>query len=56
MVLQNLLKERVSIRNLRFILEVLASYGVKHKKVDDLVERVRISLKRQITESLLGSD
>jgi flagellar biosynthesis protein FlhA len=56
LVLQNLLKERVSIRNLRFILEVLASYGVKHKKVDDLVEKVRIALKRQITESLLGSD
>jgi flagellar biosynthesis protein FlhA len=56
LVLQNLLKERVSIRNLRFIVEILASYGVKHKKVDDLVEKVRISLKRQITESLLGSD
>lgn len=56
LVLQNLLKERVSIRNLRFIMEILASYGVKHKKVDDLVEKVRISLKRQITESLLGSD
>lgn len=56
LVLQNLLKERVSIRNLRSILEVLAVYGVKHKKIDDLVERVRISLKRQITESLLGVD
>jgi flagellar biosynthesis protein FlhA len=56
MVLQNLLKERVSIRNLRTILEVLASYGGKHKKIDDLIERVRISLKRQITESLLSGD
>ena len=56
MVLQNLLKERVSIRNLRYILEVLAAYGTKHKRVDDLVERVRSSLKRQITESLIGVD
>ena len=56
MVLQNLLKERVSIRNLRYILEVFAAYGTKHKRVDDLVERVRSSLKRQITESLIGVD
>ncbi len=56
MVLQNLLKERVSIRNLKYILEILAAYGVKHKRVDDLVERVRASLKRQITESLIGAD
>lgn len=56
MVLQNLLKERVSIRNLKYILEILAAYGVKHKRVDDLVERVRVSLKRQITESLIGAD
>ena len=56
MVLQNLLKERVSIRNLKYILEILAAYGVKHKRVADLVERVRASLKRQITESLIGAD
>lgn len=55
-VLQSLLKERVSIRNLRTILEVLASYGLRIKKVDELTEKVRIALKRQITESLSAAD
>lgn len=55
-VLQNLLREKISIRNLRSILEVLASYGVQLKDVEALTERVRLSLKRQITESLLAPD
>lgn len=55
-VLQNLLRERISIRNLRSILEVLASYGVQSKDVEYLTERVRLSLRRQITESLLAPD
>lgn len=55
-VLQNLLRERISIRNLRSILEVLASYGVQTKDVENLTERVRLSLRRQITESLLAPD
>ncbi|WP_022851726.1 flagellar biosynthesis protein FlhA [Limisalsivibrio acetivorans] len=55
-VLQNLLRERVSIRNLQSILEVLASYGVQNKDVPSLVEKVRYALRRQITESLLAPD
>lgn len=53
-VLQNLLKERVSIRNLQTILEVLASYGTQSKNVDYLTEKVRTALKRQISENLLA--
>lgn len=53
-VLQHLLKERVSIRNLQTILEVLASYGTQSKNVDYLTEKVRTALKRQISENLLA--
>lgn len=56
LVLQSLLREKVSIRNLKTILEVLASYGPKNKKIDFLVQQVRIALKRQLTESLLSGD
>lgn len=55
-VIQNLLKEKVSIRNLQTILEVLASYGTQSKDVDYLTEKVRSALKRQISESLLAPD
>ncbi|MGA1861738.1 flagellar biosynthesis protein FlhA [Deferribacter thermophilus] len=55
-VLQNLLKERVSIRNLPTILETLAAYGVQNKDIEYLTEKVRVALKRQITESLLAAD
>jgi flagellar biosynthesis protein FlhA len=55
-VLQNLLKEKVSIRNLQTILEVLASYGVSNKDVSYLTEKVRLHLKRQITQSLVAAD
>lgn len=55
-VIQNLLKERISIRNLQTILEVLASYGTQSKDVDYLTEKVRSALKRQISESLLAPD
>ena len=55
-VLQNLLHERVSIRNLQTILETLATFGMSQKDVDYLTEKVRFSLRRQITESLLGGD
>jgi len=55
-VLQALLKERVSIRNLQTILEILATYGMQNKHPDFLTERVRAVLKRQITESLLAAD
>lgn len=55
-VLQALLKERVSIRNLQTIMEVLATYGMQNKMPDFLTERVRMILKRQITESMLAAD
>lgn len=47
-VLQGLLREQVSIRNMVVILETLADYGAITKKTDVLVERVRQSLGRQI--------
>ncbi|HIJ72833.1 MAG TPA: flagellar biosynthesis protein FlhA [Candidatus Hydrogenedentes bacterium] len=47
-VLQNLLRERVSIRNLETILEVLADYGARTKDVELLTEYARHALARQI--------
>ncbi len=47
-VLQGLLREQVSIRNMVVILETLADYGPITKKIDVLVERVRQALGRQI--------
>jgi flagellar biosynthesis protein FlhA len=47
-VLHNLLRERVSVRNLETILEVLADYGPRTKDVEVLAEYVRHALARQI--------
>jgi flagellar biosynthesis protein FlhA len=47
-VLQGLLREQVSIRNMVVILETLADYGAVIKKADVLVEKVRQALGRQI--------
>lgn len=55
-VLQNLLRERVSIRDLETILETLAGHAGKTKDIDVLTEQVRQSLSRQITESYRGED
>jgi flagellar biosynthesis protein FlhA len=55
-VLQNLLRERVSIRDLETILETLAVHAGRTKDVDSLTEHVRQSLARQITESYRGTD
>lgn len=55
-VLQALLKERVSIRNLQSIMEVLATFGMQNKAPDYLIEKVRLNLKRQITESMVAAD
>jgi flagellar biosynthesis protein FlhA len=54
-VLQNLLRERVSVRNLQSILETMATFG-SNKDVDYLTEKVRFALRRQINEALLGGD
>lgn len=55
-VLQNLLKERISVRDLQTILEVLADYAPITKDTDLLTEYVRMGLARQITRSHVGND
>ncbi|MDD5065778.1 MAG: flagellar biosynthesis protein FlhA [bacterium] len=55
-ILQNLLKERISVRDMITILETMADYGDKVKNVDLLTEYVRASLKRQITRSFVSEN
>jgi flagellar biosynthesis protein FlhA len=55
-VLQNLLRERVSIRDLETILETLAVHAGKAKDIELLIETVRQSLARQITERYKAGD
>ena len=47
-VMQGLLREQVSIRNMVAIFETLADFGPVTKKTDILVEKVRQALARQI--------
>ncbi len=54
-VLQNLLREGVSIRDLRTILETLAEFGPSTKDPEALTEAARQSLYRTITESIKSS-
>ncbi|MBY0518025.1 MAG: flagellar biosynthesis protein FlhA [Bacteriovoracaceae bacterium] len=54
-VMQNLLRESVSVRDLRTVLETLAEYGTSSKDPDALTEYVRQALYRQITERIKGS-
>jgi flagellar biosynthesis protein FlhA len=49
-VLQNLLREQISIRDLAAIFETLADYSIYTKEPKVLTEYVRQSLTRQITE------
>jgi flagellar biosynthesis protein FlhA len=49
-VLQQLLREQVSIRNVETILEVLVDAGKTHKQTEDLVERVRERLGASICQ------
>ena len=49
-VLANLLRERISIRDLVTIFETLADYGTMTKDTEVLTEYVRHSLSRQITK------
>lgn len=51
-VLQNLLKEQVSIRDLLTIFETLADEGTKNKDADSLTESVRKGLARSISNKL----
>lgn len=47
-VLQRLLSERISVRNLRFIMEALAQWAPREKDVISLVEHVRGAMARYI--------
>ena len=53
-VLQNLLQERVPIRDMRTIAETLAEYGVKSQDPDILTSAVRASLGRLIIHEISG--
>jgi flagellar biosynthesis protein FlhA len=55
-VLQNLLKEQVSIRDLLTIFETLADEGTRSKDPEVLTEAVRKALARTITKKLLSGD
>ncbi|MDA8224147.1 flagellar biosynthesis protein FlhA [Desulfosporosinus sp.] len=55
-VLANLLRERVSIKDMVSILENLADYASVTKDLDRLTEHVRQALARQILQPLLGKD
>ncbi|NUQ34763.1 MAG: flagellar biosynthesis protein FlhA [Planctomycetaceae bacterium] len=55
-VLQNLLRERVSIRDLATIIETLGDYGSRTKDVEVLTEYVRNAISRSICEGLKGAD
>lgn len=53
-VLRNLLRERVSIRNLRAIFEALTEIGAQENNVVILSERLRVGLKNQISQQYAG--
>jgi len=55
-VMQNLIKERVSVRDLLTIVETLADYAVLTKDSDLLTEYVRNKLSRSIISSYVGED
>ena len=55
-ILQNLLRERVSIRDLETILETLAVHAGKTRDVDQLTEIVRRGLARRIIDGYKGPD
>jgi flagellar biosynthesis protein FlhA len=55
-VLQNLLRERVSVRDLLTIVETLADYAPLTKDHDLLTEYVRHKLARSILEPYIGQD
>ncbi len=55
-VLQGLVRERVSVRDLESILEALAEHAGKTRDTEALIEHVRRALGRQIVASYLGPD
>jgi flagellar biosynthesis protein FlhA len=54
LVLQNLLKERVPVRNIRKIAETLAEQGTRSQDPDVLSARVRVALGRSIVQNVAG--
>jgi flagellar biosynthesis protein FlhA len=54
-VLQNLLLERISIRDMRTIAETLAEYGSKSQDPDILTSTVRVALGRSIVHDISGA-
>ncbi len=55
-VLQNLLKEQVSIRDMRTICEALAAHSTKNQDIGALTAAARIALSRQIVQNIVGSE
>lgn len=55
-VMQNLLKEQVSVRDLYTIFETLADDGARTKDIDLLTESVRKQLSRSITAKYVSDD
>ncbi|MCC6748500.1 MAG: flagellar biosynthesis protein FlhA [Deltaproteobacteria bacterium] len=55
-VLRNLLREGISIRDLRTILETLADHAGQMKDPDALTEQVRQRMAKSLTGRVLGSD
>ena len=55
-VMQNLIKERISIRDLLTVVETLADYAVLTKDPDLLTEYVRNKLSRSIISPYIGED
>jgi flagellar biosynthesis protein FlhA len=54
-VLQNLLRERASIRNMELVLEVLADHGARNRDAEFLTEKVRERIGPAICQSLANS-
>ena len=54
-VLQNLLEEHISIRNIRKIAETLAEHGARSQDPDVLSAAVRVALGRSIVQSVAGT-
>lgn len=55
-VLQNLLSERVPIRDMRTIIDTLAEYSTPQSDADELTARVRARLSRAITQQWFPGD
>lgn len=55
-VMQNLLHEGVSVRDLKTIVQTLLEYGSKSQDTEVLTAAVRIALKRMIVQEIAGSE